>query len=249
MRRIHLMLAMILASAALLAVNPGAVPAADTDHKPAMIKVKIHDPVAKKDVEKVFDPASKEHQQELVRAWMAGELTEIELDHPPSPLEPAADLGIWTIVVFILLLIVLRKMAWGPMLEGLKKREESILGAVEEAKRAREETQRVSAEFKVKMDQAYAEIPKIMEDARRDAEAFKEETRAQTAKDMQAERQRLRREIDTAKDQALQELWTHTAQLATLISAKVIGRSLPLEDHHRLIEEAMGELRKAAPRR
>ncbi|MBI3409278.1 MAG: F0F1 ATP synthase subunit B [Planctomycetes bacterium] len=164
-------------------------------------------------------------------------------------MKPDVYVAIATIVVFLGLLLVLRKLAWGPMLEGLKKREESILSAVEEAKKAREETQRVTAEFKAKMDQAYAEIPKIMEEARREAEAFKEETRAQTAKEMQAERQRLRREIDTAKDQALQELWTQAAQLATLISAKVIGRSLPAAEHHRLIDEALVELREAAPRR
>src|SRR5262245_18426960 len=78
----------------------------------------------------------------------------------------ALDLIIWTIVVFLLLLFILSKYAWKPMLEGLKKREESILRAVEEAKVARAETQRMQAEFQRKLDDAHQQIPQLMEEAR-----------------------------------------------------------------------------------
>lgn len=221
--------------------------AAEDENQPKPPKVKAADSHYKV---KVYDLGDPKHRDEFNEKLLAGHIHEIVVEKTlGNPMKPDVYVAIATIVVFLGLLLVLRKLAWGPMLEGLKKREESILSAVEEAKKAREETQRVTAEFKAKMDQAYAEIPKIMEEARREAEAFKEETRAQTAKEMQAERQRLRREIDTAKDQALQELWTQAAQLATLISAKVIGRSLPAAEHHRLIDEALVELREAAPRR
>jgi F-type H+-transporting ATPase subunit b len=168
-------------------------------------------------------------------------------DEPAGPINPLAiryDTALWAIVVFVFLLIILRKAAWGPILEGLQKREETIKAAVDEAKLAREETRRVTAQFQAEMAQKMAEIPKIMEEARRDAEALKEEMRAQAAKDIQTERQRLRREIDTAKDQALQEIWHQAAQLATLISAKAIGKHLSEEDHRRLIDESLAELQE-----
>jgi F-type H+-transporting ATPase subunit b len=160
-------------------------------------------------------------------------------------LSPQYDLGIWTIVVFVLLLLVLRKTAWGPMLEGLRKREETIRGSVEEARKTREEMERLRAQFKAEMDQAYAKIPAMMDEARRDAQAMAEEMRTKANADIQTERQRLRREMDVARDQALQELWTQAAQLATLISAKAIGRSLDADDHRRLIDEALEEVRTA----
>lgn len=163
-------------------------------------------------------------------------------DEKPNILSPRYDLGIWTIIIFVLLLLILRKFAWGPLLEGLTKREQSIRDAVDEAKKARDETARVTAEFKAKMDQAYAEIPKMMDDARRDAQNLAEEMRAKANQDIQTERGRLRREIDIARDQALQELWSQAAQLATLISAKAIGRSLSEDDHRRLIDEALSEM-------
>jgi F-type H+-transporting ATPase subunit b len=198
---------------------------------------------------KTFNLADAKKRDEFFNEMISGHLEHAEVQRPmENPMKIAAEVGIWTIVVFILLLLILRKAAWGPILEGLHKREETIKNAVEEAKQARADTQRVTAEFQVKMDQAYAEIPKIMAQARREAEAFKEEMRAQTAKDIQIERQRLRREIETARDQALQELWNQAAQLATLISAKAIGRSLTEEDHRRLLDEAIVELGQAAGR-
>jgi F-type H+-transporting ATPase subunit b len=85
----------------------------------------------------------------------------------------------------------------------------------------------------------------MLEEARRDAQNLAEEMKAKANQDIQAERARLRRELDIARDQALQELWNQAAQLATLISAKAIGRSLNEDDHRRLIDEALAEMGRA----
>lgn len=210
------------------------------DEKPNPPKYTWSDPKHKEFKSDLTNPADREA---LIERLQKGEVEHLELDKPmPDIMNVAADTAIWAIVVFVLLLVILRKMAWGPMLEGLQKREDSIRSAVEEAKKAREETVRVTTQFQQEMAQKMAEIPKIMEEARRDAEQLKEEMRAQAGKDIQAERQRLRREIDIAKDQALHELWAQAAQLATLISAKAIGRHLSEDDHRRLVDEALNEL-------
>jgi F-type H+-transporting ATPase subunit b len=70
------------------------------------------------------------------------------------------------------------------------------------------------------------------------------EMQAKAATIIQADRERLRREMDIAKDQALKELWEQAAQLATLISAKAISRNLTVDDHRRLIDEALTEMRE-----
>jgi F-type H+-transporting ATPase subunit b len=159
-------------------------------------------------------------------------------------LAPRFDLGIWTIIVFVGLLLILRWAAWKPMLEGLRKREEHIRGSVDEARRTRDEMEQLRGQFKLDMDAAYAKIPQLMDQARRDAERMAEELRAKASAEIQADRQRLRHELEVARDQALQELWTHAAQLATLISAKAIGRSLSEDDHRRLLDEALHEIRQ-----
>ena len=76
------------------------------------------------------------------------------------------------------------------------------------------------------MDHAAEKVRDLMDAARRDAQHATEEMSAQARADIQTERERLHREIDLARDQALQEIWNQTAQLATLVSAKAIRREL-----------------------
>jgi F-type H+-transporting ATPase subunit b len=165
---------------------------------------------------------------------------------PFNPLEIAADLAIWTTVVFLLLLFILRRFAWSPILEGLRKREETIRAAIEEAQQARLEAEKARAEFQKERAKAEAQIPEIMEQARKDATRMVDEMREKASADINSDRQRLRREVETAKDQALAEIWNQAAQLATLISAKAIRRELSAEDHRRLVDEAMDEMRQQA---
>jgi F-type H+-transporting ATPase subunit b len=157
----------------------------------------------------------------------------------------SADLAIWSLIVFLLLLFVLSKLAWKPMLEGLRKREQSIHDAIAEADRAREEAHRFRDQLQSEVNNAHVKVREILDDARRDAERTTQDMIAKARGEIQTERERLRREIATARDQALQELWNQTAQLATLISAKAIRKQLSPEDHRRLIDEALGELREA----
>lgn len=167
-------------------------------------------------------------------------------------LSPRFDLGIWSIVVFILLYLVLRYVklpgasapAWVMMVEGLHKREHDIVSAKEEAEKAREEARTLREGFQAEKQKAQEESRTIVDTARRDAERLAAETTSRAKAEIQAERDRLRREIDTARDQALQGVWNQAAQLATLISAKVLQRSLSLEDHRRLVDQALAELAK-----
>jgi F-type H+-transporting ATPase subunit b len=189
----------------------------------------------------------------MLRAWQIVALGLVSLalsagiahaaeDGGNNILEPRFDLGIWTIIIFVLLLLILRRFAWKPMLEGLQKREQDIRGSIDEAKKTREEMEQLRAKFKIEMDQAYAKIPMLMDEARREAQQMQEEMRAKAVADIQAERQRMRHDLDVARDQALQELWSQAAQLATLISAKAIGKSLSVDDHRRLLDESLQEM-------
>ena len=157
--------------------------------------------------------------------------------------ESRYDTAAWSIVVFVALLAILGKYAWPPILEGLKKREETIRSSIEEAKKMRAELEQTRNQFQKEMAEAQQQIPKLMEDARKKAEEMSNEIRAKAVADIQTERERLRLELELAKDQALKELWSSAAQLATLISAKAIGRSLTEDDHRRLLDEAMQEMR------
>jgi F-type H+-transporting ATPase subunit b len=163
---------------------------------------------------------------------------------PRSVLEIMPETAIWTVVIFVGLFFILQRTAWPQILEGMKKREGAIEAAIEEAKLLRADNARSQADLQKKLDEAYSEIPRLMEQARKDADALKDKIRSEAAAEVQQDRTRLLREIETAKDQALQQIWSQAAQLATLISTKVVGRSLSLEDHRRLVDEATADLRE-----
>jgi len=163
----------------------------------------------------------------------------------PDILSPKADLGIWTIVVFVLLLLLLRKIAWGPMLEGLKKREDTIQGALDEANKTKEEAQRLRDQFAQEMSKAHEKVRELLDQGRKDAERTNADMMAKAKADIQVERDRLHREMQVAHDQALQDLWNQTAQLASLVSTKAIRRQLTPDDHRRFVDEALADLRNA----
>jgi F-type H+-transporting ATPase subunit b len=156
------------------------------------------------------------------------------------------DLGLWSIVVFVLLYLVLKKYAWGPILEGLQKREQAIQGAIDEAHKTRTEAQQLRAQLQSELDKAHEKVRDIVDEGRRAAEQTTGDMIAKARTEIGSERDRLRRELDTARDQALKELWDQSAQLATLISAKAIRREVSPDDHRRLVDEAIAEMGPAA---
>jgi F-type H+-transporting ATPase subunit b len=168
-------------------------------------------------------------------------------DHgKPSLFGWAMDLAIWTIVVFLILLGVLWKFAWGPLLQGLEKREHDIHAAHEDARKAREEADVMRRKLQEEMNQAQSRVREMLEQGRKDSERLHQEMRTQAQADIQAERERLQREMRMEYDRARQEIRTQVAQVATLISAKVLRRQLNPDDHRHLIDEALADLRQTA---
>jgi F-type H+-transporting ATPase subunit b len=160
-------------------------------------------------------------------------------------MEIRADTAIWSIIVFVALFAILYFKAWPQVLEGLQKREKTIRSSLEQAEKTRAEMVKIKADFQKDLAEAHQKIPALMEEARRDAEAMSNDMRTKAAADIAAERQRLRHEVEVAKDQAIKEMWEQAAQLATLISAKAIGKALSEDDHRRLLDEAVSELSHA----
>jgi F-type H+-transporting ATPase subunit b len=159
------------------------------------------------------------------------------------------DLAIWTAVVFLVMLLLLWKFAWGPMLQGLEAREKSIHSAVEDAKAAREEAQRLQAQMQAEMAKAGEQARALVEEATKRAAEKEAEMLAEAKATINAERERARRELDLARDQALQEISTRAADLSTAVSSKVLRRELNEDDHRRLIAEALDDLQRAAAER
>ena len=116
----------------------------------------------------------------------------------PDPLAFDPDLAIWTAIVFLVLLGVLGKFAWGPIVDGLEKREQTIADNIAAAERASEEAKAMLAEYEAKLAGAADEVRAMLEEARRDAEHTKQEILAEAKSARQAE-QRPRDARDRAR--------------------------------------------------
>ncbi len=230
---------------AVLVLSPAAAEEKGGDHKEGHA-TKVYEAKFHKDGKtKVFDVSKPEEHSQLAEHLRQGEVEEVLEKRSVSLMEIYWDLGLWTMVVFLLLFLILRKVAWGPMLEGLKKREENIAAAIEESKQARAEAQRLRDYLESERAKIGEEARRVMDETRRHGQMLVEDMQNKARTEIQSERERLRREIGTARDQALHQLWTQAAQLAALISSKAVRRELSVDDHRRLVDEALAELRQA----
>ena len=198
---------------------------------------------------RVFDLANPAHADELSKLLAKGQIHSLKNEHIP-PLEKMFglrwDLGLWSIIVFGGLLYILSKTAWPAMLEGLKKREQNIADTIAAAENARNEAEKSRAHLAGEMAKANDNIRSMMEEARRDATAAKDDMISSAKKEIGIERDRLRKEIETARDQALLDILNQSTQLAAMISAKTIKREIRPEDHKKLFDESLREMKAAA---
>jgi len=156
-----------------------------------------------------------------------------------NPAEFKSDLAIWTFVVFVLLLLILWKFAWGPITEGLDRRERNIAEHIAAAERSNEDAKRMLAEYEKRLANAAAEVRELLEEARRDAEQVKAEIVAEGKKGAEQERARALREIESATDAALKQLAEKSATLAVDLAGKILKTQLKPGDHTRLVQEAI----------
>jgi F-type H+-transporting ATPase subunit b len=158
------------------------------------------------------------------------------------------DLGIYTLLIFGLLFLILAKFAWGPFNEGLAKREATIREARDEALKAKSDAEKVQKELKAEFAAASDKIRAMMDEARKDADVLRAKEREVGVKEAAAERDRAKREIEVAKDQALDEIYKKSVEVAALISSKAIRRNMTAADHSRLIDEALADLKTSVSR-
>jgi F-type H+-transporting ATPase subunit b len=162
----------------------------------------------------------------------------------PSPADMRFDLAIYTFVVFLILLAILYKFAWGPIARGLDQREETIARQIEEARLASEKAARQLQEYEARLAAATEEARQIVGQSRKDAETAKDKIMAEARELSQKERERAVADITSAKNQALAEIAQKSVSTAVSLAGKIIRREVKPQDHEQLIGEALGQFTK-----
>lgn len=156
--------------------------------------------------------------------------------------QPDPGLYIWTILTFLVLLAVLRKFAWAPLLHALEARKETIAGALNAADRAREEFERLRKEAAELTNQARVEAGTIISASRADAERLRTDLKQDARKEAAAILAAAERQIQLDIARAREQLRRETVELSIQIASKLVQRHLTKEGNEALIDEVLKQV-------
>lgn len=146
------------------------------------------------------------------------------------------------LVVFIVLLALLRKYAWGPLMGIMKDREEHIANEIEAAERNHQDSIKLAEEQRQLIKQSRVEAQQLIETAKKQAEEQKDSVLAAAKVEANNIKENAVKDIQREKERAVASLRDEVASLSVQIATKVIEKELKEEDQTQLIRKYLEEV-------
>ena len=162
------------------------------------------------------------------------------MDNPLVQLDPG--LFFWTIAVFLTLLFLLKKFAWGPLLAALEERQAGIRKSLDDADTAKRELAEVQAKASALIGQARTEADAILSEARADGARIRQELREAAQKEAETITRNAQQQIQLERDRAVSQIRQQAVELSVMIASKLIRRNLTREDNEALIDDALQQV-------
>ena len=159
--------------------------------------------------------------------------------------QPDPGLFIWTILTFLVLLGLLAKFAWGPLLKALDERQASIRQSLDDADKATQEVARVQHESAQIIAEARAEAHSIVARSRTDAETVREDLKRKAKDDAAAQVRSAERQIQLETARAVQQIRHEVVDLSLAVASKLIKKNLTQEDNDALIQDSLSQIDEA----
>jgi len=163
---------------------------------------------------------------------------------PGSPLDVNPGLIIWTTVTFIILLLILKKIAWKPILDSLKERETTIADSLEKAEQARKQAEELIAKNKSDMARFEIEGQKLIAEARE----YSQKVKSQSDEDGRIIAKKMiddaKLEIERKHQESFNLLKEQVAEIAIKAAEKIIKEELNKEKHTEIVNRYIDELSK-----
>lgn len=154
-------------------------------------------------------------------------------------LTPEFGLFFWQLITFLLVLFLLSKYAWKPIMKGIKAREESIIEALSAAERAKAEMQRISAENEKLLQEARAEKDQILKKAQETARQLIDEAKENAKKEANRMIEDARRIIESEKNTALSQIKEQIASLSVEVAERILKSQLSDEIRQKAYIDAL----------
>jgi len=152
---------------------------------------------------------------------------------------------IWTWITFLIVLVILKKFAWGPLLSAVDSREKNIVNAIESAKRERIEAEKLLVEQKTTIIQARQEAAEQVRKTQADMEKLREELMAKARKESEELKADARRSIEEERTKAVNELKVEAVKLSIQVAEKLLAERLDDAKHQQLAQQFVSDLSKA----
>jgi F-type H+-transporting ATPase subunit b len=187
----------------------------------------------------------------FVLSWaapvLASEAAERSGGGASALITPEIGLIFWTLVTFLVLMFVLSKFAWGPIINAMNAREGGIKNDLNHAKNQRDEAQRLLEDHRELLVQARRERAEAVEAGRRDAERLKAEILEEARKQREQLMKQAEGQIEAGLRQARAELKGEAADLAIQAAGRLMGKNLDDQTQRRLVEDYLSELERLGP--
>jgi len=155
---------------------------------------------------------------------------------------PDVGLMIWTVLAFLVALLILRKYAFPAISEALEKRQRIIEESLDSAKRTKDEAEELLAEYRERLKEARVQAEEIVTRARKAGEQHERQSLEEARKSREDLLEQTRRDIEAETRRAIQEIRREVADLTVAATERVTRKSLDEADQRRLVEEALSEL-------
>jgi len=156
--------------------------------------------------------------------------------------QPDPGLFLWTILTFLVLVTLLAKFAWRPLLQALDSRQELIRKSLDDAQQAKQELERLQHESAQIIRQARIDAEAVVAQSRSDAARLREEMRQKAKAEADGIVRNAERQIQLETQRALQQIRHEAVDLSVMIASKILRRNLTKEDNEKLIEEALKQV-------
>jgi F-type H+-transporting ATPase subunit b len=145
------------------------------------------------------------------------------------------------LVLFLVLLALLKKFAWGPLMGIMQERENHIAGEIDAAEKSRTEASKYLEEQRELLKEARQEALTLIESAKKQGDDQRSQIILEARQESERLKESAKREIETQKDQAMAALREQVASLSVMIASKVIEKELSVEDQEQLINDYIKE--------
>jgi F-type H+-transporting ATPase subunit b len=156
--------------------------------------------------------------------------------------KPGIGLMIWTLVVFVAAMWLLRRLAFPRIAEALDKRQHAIEDSIDTAERTKQEAEQLLAEYRERLTEARQQADEIVARAKKAADVHEREAKEHSKEAREEMLEQTRRDIEAETRRAIQEIRKEVADLTVRATEKVTRKSLDAGDQRRLVEEALNEL-------